>query len=294
MKLLKYMAVAGVLTAWSGAANAAAILYGIDNDTDSLVTINTSTGVVSTVGPTNQSTESYYNYIGMTVADDGTIYVTDQNSFGPDGALVTLDRTTGAETSRVETTQASSGFSRAQTGIAFDEGGVLYSTQSLSSSAYLNTVNTATGVLTEIDRLAAPIIGGDHPSSLAFAPDGTLFGIDGRHLVTIDKTNGDVVHLGPDLSGLYNNLNIAFDPDGTLYATTSGFDDYLLTLDPLTGAVISSMLLSSVDSSLSLAGIAFFTEGDVTSPSEVPIPAAAFLFAPFAAGFMRLKRRKAS
>lgn len=295
MRLTACMAAAMTLAAWSGTANAAAILYGIDNDTDSLVTINTATGEVTTVGATNPSTETFYNYIGMTIAADGTVYVTDQNGFGADGGLVVLDRTTGAELSRVSTDQASSGFSRAQTGIAFDENGVLYSTQTLSSAASLNTIDPATGVVTTIDSLAEQIIGGNYPSTIAFSPDGELFAMDNRHLISIDKTTGDVQEIGSDLAGIYgNNLSMAFAPDGTLYVATRGINDYLVTLDPLTGAVLTSILLSSADSSLGLGGIAFFSDAVAPPPSEVPLPAAAFLFAPFAAGLMRLRRSKAA
>lgn len=294
MYFAKWAAAAAVLVMSTGAANAAAFLYGIDNDTDSLVTINTLTGEVTAVGATNPTTPSFYNYIGMTVAADGAIYVTDQNGLGADGGLVVLDRTTGAELSRISTNQASSGFSRAQTGIAFDENGVLYSTQSLSSAASLNTIDTATGVVTTIDSLAEQIIGGDHPTTIDFSPDGVLYGYDNKQLLTIDKATGDVQYVGGNLADIYSNLSIAFAPDGTLYATTRGFNDYLLTIDPLTGAVLTSILLSSADSSLGLAGIAFYNDGAVAPPSEVPLPAAAFLFAPFAAGLMRLRRRKAA
>ena len=294
MKITRCIAAAAVMAAWSGAANAAAILYGVDNETDTLVAIDTVTGVVSTVGSTNPSTLPYYNYIGMTVGPDGTIYVTDQNSYGVQGGLATLDRTTGAETSRVDIL-LSGYYPIAQTGIAFDSDGTLYSVQNYSSGAALNILDKDTGALTVIDSLAAQIIGGNYPTTIAFSPDGVLFGMDNRHLISIDKTTGDVTEIGSNLADIYgNNLSMTFGDDGTLYVATRGINDYLLTLDPLTGAVLTSLLLSSTDSSLDLGGIAYFMEGDVNPPSEVPIPAAAFLFAPFAAGFMRLKRRKAS
>jgi hypothetical protein len=84
------------------------------------------------------------------------------------------------------------------------------------------------GDFTEIASLGATLY-----NDIAYAPDGTLFGIanNGSSLVTFDSTNGAVTTVASlDVPGLES---IAYAPDGTLFgAAQSG----LYTIDPTTGA----------------------------------------------------------
>ena len=92
---------------------------------------------------------------------------------------------------------------------------------------------------------------------------------------------------------------IAFGEDGTLYGVTSGADDRLLTIDSLTGMVIANIALGGgytpggPRNPLDINGIAF-APMDGGLVSEVPLPAAAWLFI---AGFCGMafsgRRRKA-
>jgi hypothetical protein len=88
-------------------------------------------------------------------------------------------------------------------------------------------VNLMNGNFTEIAD-----VGGTMYNDIAYAPDGTLFGIaNSSSLVTFNPTNGAVTTVASlDVPGLES---IAYAPDGTLFgAAQSG----LYTIDPTTGA----------------------------------------------------------
>jgi hypothetical protein len=89
-------------------------------------------------------------------------------------------------------------------------------------------INLMNGDFTEISSLGGAIY-----NDIAYAPDGTLYGLynNGQSLVTFDPTTGAVTPGTPlSVAGIES---IAFDPsDGTLFgATESG----LCTIDPTTG-----------------------------------------------------------
>jgi hypothetical protein len=89
-------------------------------------------------------------------------------------------------------------------------------------------INLMNGNFTEIASLGATLY-----NDIAYAPDGTLFGIanNGSSLMTFDSTNGAVTTVASlDVPGLES---IAYAPDGTLFgAAQSG----LYMIDPTTGA----------------------------------------------------------
>jgi len=90
-------------------------------------------------------------------------------------------------------------------------------------------INLMNGDFTEISDLGATLY-----NDIAYAPDGTLFGIanNGSSLVTFDSTNGAVTTVASlDVPGLES---IAFDPsDGVLFGAAQ---NGLYTIDPTTGA----------------------------------------------------------
>ncbi|MGA2179323.1 MAG: hypothetical protein ABSH15_07055 [Verrucomicrobiota bacterium] len=90
-------------------------------------------------------------------------------------------------------------------------------------------INLMNGDFTEISDLGATLY-----NDIAYAPDGTLFGIanNGSSLVTFDSTNGTVNTVASlDVPGLES---IAFDPsDGVLFGAAQ---NGLYTIDPTTGA----------------------------------------------------------
>jgi hypothetical protein len=89
-------------------------------------------------------------------------------------------------------------------------------------------INLMNGDFTEISDL-----GGTLYNDIAYAPDGTLYGIanNGASLVTFDSTNGDVTPVASlNVPGIES---IAFDPgDGVLFGAT---ETGLCTIDPTTG-----------------------------------------------------------
>jgi hypothetical protein len=89
-------------------------------------------------------------------------------------------------------------------------------------------INLMNGDFTQISDLGSTLY-----NDIAYAPDGTLFGIanNGSSLVTFDSTNGAVTTVASlEVPGLES---IAYAPDGTLFgAAQSG----LYTIDPTTGA----------------------------------------------------------
>lgn len=75
--------------------------------------------------------------------------------------------------------------------------------------------------------------------ALAFSSDGVLYaGVDGNKLATVDTATGKASLIGSLSAGYSYSGDLAFAPDGRLFATASGQDIYdeLLLIDPQTGA----------------------------------------------------------
>ncbi|MEM6677528.1 MAG: hypothetical protein AAF675_06625 [Pseudomonadota bacterium] len=115
-----------------------------------------------------------------------------------------------------------------------------------NAGGQLNSIDPADGAATPapspLGSLGTSILG------LAFAPDGTLFGVNdgeaGPTLVTIDTGTGvastSVGFTGPTFSIPFG---LAFRSDGSLYSVDL-FDDTLLTIDSTTAAVTTGSLIS--------------------------------------------------
>ena len=71
-------------------------------------------------------------------------------------------------------------------------------------------------------------------TSLAFAPDGTLYGVNSSNLVTIDTTTGAATIVG-SLTCCSGARGLAFDADGTLWLV-AGNPGTLHSVDTTTGA----------------------------------------------------------
>jgi uncharacterized caspase-like protein len=98
-----------------------------------------------------------------------------------------------------------------------------------SSSLYV--LDLAAGSATEIGRIHSRSRSDILVHSIAFAPDGTLYGMDSDYLLIIDPATAFAREVGQPDAIVWG---IDFAPDGTLYAAF--FD--LVVLDPSTGAVI--------------------------------------------------------
>ncbi|MDA1312813.1 MAG: hypothetical protein O2968_05715 [Acidobacteria bacterium] len=205
-------------------------LYGTDGTSMNLVTVDPGTGL----NLTSISTGINFQALAVNPAD-GVIFagtggvVADVYTVTPGGAVTFV----GA---------AGSG-AVAITAMDFDDNGVLYAVLDLfddlslldNDGDTLATIDTATGVATIVGSL-----GIDGFQSIAFAPDGTLYGMRlddvflyDSYLHVIDPSDGSVGlevpitdFLGLPVDGGITGLQ--FNCDGTLYAGTA-FDDFFLS-----------------------------------------------------------------
>jgi hypothetical protein len=174
-------------------------LYGIGMDLSTgasqLITINTTTGVATAVGPTG---------IGGPVQDisfrsDGTLF-----AFGAPGGVInlyTIDLSSGAATLVGPSSSANGGAT------AFDSSNTLYHL----SFTDIQTLNQTTGAATSVGTLTYPFPSSDQPRTNAMDFDpatGILYGsvhtstFNPNSLVTIDLGTGVVTEVGQSLIGL--------------------------------------------------------------------------------------------
>lgn len=288
------------------AANAGALLYGIDDSTESLVSIDTATGAVSVIGPINNTATYDRGYAGLAIDSDGNFYVADTNSFGSDGSLLTIDPTTGVETGRDDFRLNTITFGYLMSAIAFDDDDNMFGVVGASIDDFVS-IDESTAVYTLVKSLNEASAGGfSGVTSLTYGPDGLFYGIGSQYggassnmLITIDPTSGDATVIGA-IGVNSTGTQLAFDENGTLFAITRGADDRILTLDTLTAAVITNIALGDGftpgqgANPWEIAGLAFdfSTLGDIDPPNEVPLPAAAWLFIAGTLGFAGAARRK--
>lgn len=198
-------------------------LFGVDVDTNQLLTIDSATGVATAVGPLGD-----VSVVGMTYdPTSGTLY-------GAGGRLSSIDRQTGMATE----IGGPLGFS--VVGLAAHPiTGQLYGVDSIAD--VLVTIDANTGIATEV----GPLGGGTafaNVTGLAFDPAGqTLYGVENGNdqLVTIDPTTGTATGVGsPFTVGGLVVTALAFDPDtGDLFGgDAAGMSvSQLVSIDPMTG-----------------------------------------------------------
>lgn len=104
----------------------------------------------------------------------------------------------------------------------------------------LYRVNKNTATLTRIGnglQATAPGVSSE-AVALAFSSDGVLYtGVDGNKLASVDTTTGKASLIGSLGAGYSFSGDLAFAPDGRLFASVSGQDinDELLLVNPQTG-----------------------------------------------------------
>lgn len=194
----------------------------------------------------------------------------------------------------------------------FDSSGVLYS----PDGTYLRKVNTTTGVQTLVGAFGiTPII-----TSVAFSPNGTLYGTDNEgantSLYTINKQTGSATRVGAVGNYVFG---LDFAPDGTLYGasgeiftinTATGAEGQVVV--PYTGPFITALdygadhVFRGVESfynnsfsalreinldgqSLSLVGQT--TESQMQGLASIPSPSGSLLLGVVAAGRLARRRR---
>jgi streptogramin lyase len=138
----------------------------------------------------------------------GVIYATTNNG----SAFAKIDPTTGAAT-----VLGSSGYSE-DWAAAIDSSGQLWTIINGFGTAQIAKVDKTTGKATPV---GSPI--GTQAITLEFGPDGTMYtiGYNNGVLYRIDKTTGVGTPIGAG-TGIYTTMDLAFDCQGQLWATTMG------------------------------------------------------------------------
>ena len=232
------------------------VLYGIDDDSDSLVTIDIQTGAALVVGPTGFSDINGLAFDEST----GTLYALDQDS----NSLLTIDPETGAGSIVGGT---GSGAVLQLTCLAADGDGNLYS----YAGGRLASVDPMTGTLTQYSMPVGAALSG-----LTFDPSsGQLLRVqvitDALH--TIDPVSGDGDFVGS--MGSTNLQAVALETtERLLYCVEE--TGFLETYDPGTGALVDIIGFSGLTS---ITGLTFVPSGDVgCNPADFAEPFGALNF----------------
>jgi hypothetical protein len=127
-----------------------------------LVTVNTSTGAITTIGPGTGD----FGGRGIASEASGTIFITPDGITAPPGNLDTVDNATGIITGVGPLSGSPLGFG--MNALAFDGLGVLFGDNdggTQSSARHLVTIDTATGAVTDIGRTV------ENLDAIAFHPN---------------------------------------------------------------------------------------------------------------------------
>lgn len=172
-----------------------------------------------------------------------TLYAIDFNANTPafTSTLYTLDAVTGA----VKSTVGISGIGPTL-GIAFGPDNFLYAVTTAGGSTpnSLYKINPANGVAQLVGSLQIP--GGVVEGDLAFSANGTLYGISGSDLFTVNRATGRGTLVGTVPGGVRDISYLAFNNlTGSLYALDNGpgtsLPSTLLRLNPTNAQISSSM-----------------------------------------------------
>ncbi len=238
-------------TTWAGTVD------GVTFFDNQLVSIDTTTGVGTLIGPLSTAVSPF----GLANVN-GRLYTFDSNA----GVITQLSASTGTTEA---TFSIGIGPVLGQGGLAFQSSTVGFLTSALDPTTY-NPVNDlyrfdiATGSSQLIAHTA------DTLEALAFGPNDRLYGLgklDGN-LYVIDPSSGAMTLVGNvGVSVGSPSGGLTFGPDGTLYAT---LDDKLYTLSTLTGTATPA---GSADPSTytgfnTISGLAFVTS-TVPEPSSI-------------------------
>jgi len=203
-------------------------LFASTGQFNNLITINPQTGGGTFIG----STEGLGPVAEIEFRNDGALFATTERS---PASLITIDIFTGTPK-----LVANLGFFGLMNGLEFDEDGRLYGalTQFFGGNSELVTIDTETGAVTSIGNIGFQNVGG-----LAFALDGTLYGVTSRfdrdgELITIDLRSGRGTLVGP--TGFNDFAALEFAPDGALYGGLGGQNfntsGSIIIINPETGA----------------------------------------------------------
>ena len=266
MKSLLQSLAALALVAFAAAPSQGAMAYGVTLIGNQLISVDTTTGAGSLVGPLAANTNPY----GL-VGFNNQLYTFNSST----DAINQISTTTGAT---VASYSLNTGPVLGQGGLAFATATTGFLTTALDPNTFnyannLYSFNLTTGATTLIAQTA------DTLSSLAYASNGTLYALgqgDGN-LYTINPTTGAMTLIGNAGLSIGSPVGaLTFGPDGTLYGT---FDDALYTINTTTGVATAVGDPTVGTGFASISGLAF---GNGTLPpaaGTVPEPASALLLA---------------
>lgn len=236
-----------------------ATLFSTDLNRNTLVTIDSVTGVATEIGA--PQTLGFGNVSGIAFQPGtGVLY----GVSGTSDRLITIDPLTGIGTAAGTGVLGLGASAGPIEDIAFAPDGTLYGVDPIPAT--LVSIDLSTG--------AATAIPGNPPftlvsyGGLAFSPDGTLFATDSSNdiLFTVDVATGVFTQVGVLQSNGQNVdgiSGIAFSPDGTLFGVSFG-PRRLVTINPATAEVTAV-----ADNGLTLISLEY-ESGD---SSPVPEPA---------------------
>lgn len=244
--------------------SAGVVLFGFDETTDQLISIDGSTGAGTAIGPTGLGTIADF-----AIDSSGQIFA---SNYAAD-ELISIDRNTGAVT-----TIGSYGPFANVVGLAFDSVGNLYGID--DGTDQILQINTSTGAASALSTLSITDVSG-----LTFDATDTLYATDSHagNLLTLDPNTGSHSIVGSYGVAGGSITSITFDSAGTLYGTDRGATDSLYTISTSTGAAtaVGPFGFASVNS------IAF-------DSASVPEPTSAALLAAGGICGLCLRRRRKS
>ena len=220
---------------------------GFNNPGSDLITINPETGIGTLVGtmsgsgfdPSDQTPPSGCGSLAF--APDGRLFAGCwEGEAGPSqGKILEIDPETGAVLALRPTTNG-----ELLTGLAYSPEGVLWGSRGGNigdGPAVLHTVNPDTGMILS----TLPLSDADaRVSSLAFAPDGTLYASLPQEstLATISTASGAVTKVGSygdtvariaglaSTSNIFKDCSVSFDPRGASFGPDGGSGETIFTL----------------------------------------------------------------
>ena len=212
---------------------------------------------------------------GIAFDSTGTLYGVSGGSTHPPSTLLTIDPTNGQATVIGLISDTVQGVD----GLRFNSQGVLYgvSWDNTVSVGKLLTIDPSNGdVLTSLTLVGS---GDSFCSGIAFDPLDVLYGSRGNSggrtedIDLIDPVTGVLTPLGPLEATI---SDVAFAPDGTLYASRPTGDLY--SIDPITGA--KTLLFNTGIAHLS--GLAAAPASPTPTPTATPTATATFTPTPTA------------
>ncbi|TRY31378.1 PEP-CTERM sorting domain-containing protein [Aliiglaciecola sp. M165] len=246
----------------------AGLLMAIDNRNDTLVSIDTDTLALTTIG--NLGTNVAFGGLSYDSNSDTLYMVGGRNNEN----LYTVDMTTG------NASLVGSHGIRDLFAIAFDTtSGMLYGSQ-FSGGTGLFSLDVSTGAATTINAAMATGIGGMTYNAVSDILVGMNDGAG--DLYNVNRANGDLTLLfdGP----FVNNSGLAFDDEKDVYWSID-YSGNLFSYDNGNGFARTTELsgLGNFD------GLAYINES-VTQPNDIPEPGALALFALGLLGLRKVRR----